>query len=156
MLKPTRLTYVLVGLGLVLVFIFLGYAQILMVSDPHGEATRDLLIGEGRDWRDQSHLATAYGIAWADLIFWLPILLAGSVGVLLARAWGYALWAASGAISVYVNIILWFAERAYVYPSCGPLAYYTFYWGFFVYWGLAVVLYSAVRLGRLRRGKLQS
>jgi len=148
MLKPTPLTYALVVFGLVFVFILLVYAQIMMVSNPQGQATKDLLIGKGGDWRDRSHMASAFGMAWADLLFWFPLLLAGSVGVLLGRAWGYALWATSGAISVYINIVLWFSERAYVYPSFGPLAYYTYYWGFFVYWGLAVVAYSAVRLAR--------
>jgi hypothetical protein len=148
MLKPTLFTYVLVVIGLTLLLILLGYAQVLMVTDPHGEATRDLLIGKGEDWRDQSHFATSYGMAWADLIFWFPLLVIGTVGVLRGRAWGYVLWAASGAISVYINILLWFSEKAYVYPSYGALAYYTYYWGIFVYWGLAVVAYSALRLGR--------
>jgi len=47
---------------------------------------------------------------------------------------------------VYINIIFWFSERAYVYPAQGPLAYYTYYWGFFVYWGVAVVAYAVLRL----------
>jgi hypothetical protein len=37
-------------------------------------------------------------------------------------------------------------EQEYVYPSRGPLAYYTYYWGFFVYWGATVVAYSVLRL----------
>ena len=60
--------------------------------------------------------------------------------------WGYALWGASGAISVYASIVLWFAEREYVYPTVGPLAYFTYIWGFFVYWGLAVIAYTVWRL----------
>lgn len=148
MLKPTRTTYVLLFFGLAFIFILILYAQIMMASDPQGRATKDLLIGDGEEWRDGSHLATAYGIAWADLLFWLPVLLAGSVGVLLGRTWGYALWAASGAISVYISIVFWFSEKAFVYPEVGPLAYYTYYWGFFVYWGVAVIAYSVVRLAR--------
>ncbi len=66
--------------------------------------------------------------------------------MLLGQAWGDALWAASGAISVYVSIILWFTEREYVYPAQGALLYYTVYWGFFVYWGVAALVYAALRL----------
>lgn len=47
---------------------------------------------------------------------------------------------------MYISIILWFTEREYVYPAQGPLLYYTVYWGFFVYWGLAVMVYAALRL----------
>ena len=37
-------------------------------------------------------------------------------------------------------------EKEYVYPSRGALAYYSYYWGFFVYWGLAAVVYAVLRL----------
>jgi uncharacterized membrane-anchored protein YitT (DUF2179 family) len=73
-------------------------------------------------------------------------LVVGSVGVFLGQAWGCGSWAASGGISAYINIILWFSERKYVYPAHGPLLHYTVYWGFFVGWGIAVILYGALRL----------
>ncbi len=41
---------------------------------------------------------------------------------------------------------LWFTDREYVYPAWGPLIYYTIYWGFFVYWGVAVMIYAVLRL----------
>lgn len=41
----------------------------------------------------------------------------------------------------------WFTEKEYVYPSRGPLKYFTYYWGFFVYWGAATLVYSALRVG---------
>jgi len=131
---------VLVIFGLVFVFAVLVYGQILMVSRPHGRKTKDLLIGKGEDWRDKTHFRFSYGGAWADLLFFLPLLLAGSVGVLLGDRWGYILWAVSGGVSAYISIILLFTEKEYVYPHWGPLIYYT------VYWGLIVVIYSMLRL----------
>jgi hypothetical protein len=50
------------------------------------------------------------------------------------------------ALSVYINIILWFQEKEYVYPSRGPLQYYTYYWGNFIYWGVAALLYGIYRI----------
>ena len=147
MIKPTLLTWILVGSGLIYCLLIVGYIQVQILTKPHSRKTKDLLIGKDQEWRDKSHFRFSYGVAWSDLVFWLPLLLAGSIGVVLGRPWGYAFWASSGAISVYISIILWFSEREYVYPSCGPLVYYTYYWGFFVYWGLAVVVYSAARLG---------
>lgn len=35
------------------------------------------------------------------------------------------------------------------YPSRGPLAYCTYYWGFFVVWGAAALAYSTLRLSGL-------
>jgi hypothetical protein len=146
MLQPTLITWILVIFGALLIFLPMLYAQLLMALRPHSQKARDILIGQGEDWRNETHFRMSRGAAWADLVIWLPFLAAGSAGVLLGQAWGYALWAASGAISVYISIILWFSERKYVYPTHGPLLYYTIYWGFFVYWGVVVVVYAVLRL----------
>lgn len=146
MLEPTLTTWILIIFGLVFIFLPMLYVQLRMVLRPNSRKTRDVIIGKGEDWRDKTHFRMSLGAGWADLMIWLPLLAAGSVGVILGQVWGYALWAASGAISVYVNIILWFSEREHVYPACGPLVYYTYFWGFFVYWGVAVVVYTVLRL----------
>ena len=146
MLEPTLITWILVVFGLLFVFLPMLFIQLLMVLRPRSQKTRDICIGKGEDWRDKTHFRMSFGVGWADLVIWLPLLAAGSIGVLMGQVWGYALWAASGAISVYINIILWFSEREYVYPTYGPLVYYTYFWGFFVYWGVAVVVYSVLRL----------
>ena len=146
MLRPTLITRILVILGAVPVFLPTLYAQLLMALRPHSQDAKDLLIGKGEDWRDKTHLRVSWGAGWADLIVWLPLIAAGSIGVLLGQEWGYALWMASGAISLYIKIILWFSEREYIYASYGPLVYYTYFWGFFVYWGVAVVAYGVLRL----------
>ena len=64
----------------------------------------------------------------------------------MGHAWGYTLWGAAGTIALYINIVLWFLEKEYVYPSRGPVAYYTYYWGFFVLWGAAALVYATLRL----------
>ena len=149
-MKPTVVTWILVLFGLALILLPMIYAQGLMLTQPESRKTRDILIGEGEDWRDKTHFRTATGYAWADYIVWFPLLLAGSIGVLRRKRWGYALWLASGSISIYINIVLWFSEREYVLPSQGPLIYYSYYWGFFIYWGIAAVVYSIFRLTKRR------
>lgn len=144
-MEPTLVTWILVIFG-ILIDLPLGYGQLLLIKDPHGQKTKDLVIGKGEDWRDKTHLKFAYGAAWADWLLVFPILIAGSIGVLLGTYWGYMLWISAGSIGLYINIILWFLEREYVYPAWGPLVYYTFYWGFYVYWGLAVLIYGLLRI----------
>ena len=122
------------------------FVQILVVKDPESQKIKDIIIAKGEDYRDKTHLRMSLGMGWADLIIWLPTILLGSIGVILGETWGYALWMTSGAISIYINIILWFSEKEYVYPSVGPLRYYTYIWGFFVIWGLLVMGYSLIRL----------
>ena len=118
-----------------------------MLLQPHSQKTRDLVIGKNEAWRDKTHFKSAYALAWADWIFFLPVLVAGIIGVLLGHTWGYVLFAAAGAISLYINLFLWYFEREYVYPAVGPLAYYTYIWGNFVYWGAAMLIYALLRLG---------
>ncbi|KPJ89297.1 MAG: hypothetical protein AMS17_02510 [Spirochaetes bacterium DG_61] len=146
MLKPSVLTWILVIFGLVFIFVPMVYVQFNVAVNPNSQQTKDMIIGRGEDYRDKTHVRVSYGIALSDLIFWLPLLAAGSIGVILGRIWGYILWGVSGAISVYISIILLFTEREYVYPSVGPLVYYTIFWGFFVYWGVATIAYATLRL----------
>lgn len=144
-LAPTLVTWILIIFGF-LIYVPVIYGQIMLVARPHSQATKDFMIGKGEDWRDRTHFRSTYGFALADLIFFLPILIAGSIGVILGQLWGYALWAAAAAIAVNANIVLWFSEKEYVYPSWGPLAYYTYFWGFFVYWGMITIVYIILRL----------
>jgi hypothetical protein len=121
-------------------------AQLIMLVKPHSQQAKDILVAKGQDWRDRTHFRSALGLAWADWVLVVPLVISGSIGVILGYAWGYVLWSAAGSISLYINIVLWFMEKEYVYPSRGALAYYTYYWGFFVYWGALALAYSAMRL----------
>ncbi len=140
--QPTILTWVLIIFGLVTCLPLL-LAQLVILWNPKGRKAQDILIGKGEEWRDRSHFKTAYGMAAADWLLFFPVLAGGIVGMILAESWGYALFAMAGVISVYINVVLWFAEKEYVFPSKGPLQYYTYYWGNFIYWGLAALFYGA-------------
>jgi hypothetical protein len=117
-----------------------------MLLQPHSQKTKNIMIGKGEDWRDRSHFKSAYALAWADWIFFMPLFMAGIIGVLLGQVWGYALFAVAGAIMLYINVFLWSFEKEYAYPAVGPLAYYTYIWGNFVYWGGATLIYSLLRM----------
>jgi len=144
-MQPTLVTWALVVFGLV-TLTPLVWAQFSMLIRPNSQETKDLLIAKGEDWRDLTHFRLALGAAWADWLFFAPLFLAGSVGVLLGQTWGYVLFGAAGACSLYINIMLWFTEKEHVYPSRGPLKYFTYYWGFFMYWGALALAYSAARI----------
>ena len=144
-IAPTVFTWVLVIFGAV-TLLPLVLAQLVILIKPDSQRAKDILIGRGEDWRDRTHFRSAYGFAWADWMLIVPLGTAGSIGVLLGRPWGYVLWAAAGTMSLYANVVLWFLEKEVVYPSRGPLAYYTYYWGFFVLWGAAALGYAALRL----------
>ncbi len=144
-MQPTLVTWALVVFGVV-TLIPLVLAQLAMLIKPDSRKTRDIIIGKREEWRDTTHFRFGLGAAWADWLLFVPVFVAGSAGVLLGQAWGYVLFGAAGACSLYVNIILWFTEKEYVFPSRGPLRYYTYYWGFFVYWGALALAYSVLRM----------
>jgi len=145
MYQTTTVTWILIVFGLI-TCIPLLLAQLVLLINPKGKRAKDILIGKGEEWRDKSHFKTAYGMAVADWLIFFPLMIIGIVGMSLAKNWGYVMFAVSGAISVYINVILWFAEKEYVYPSKGPLQYYTYYWGNFIYWGAAALFYGVYRI----------
>ena len=121
-------------------------AQLFMLIRPNDQRTKDLIIGKGEDWRDRTHFKSALAFAWADWLVIFPILAAGTIGVLLGYTWGYFAWLALGIVSIYFSIVFWVMEKEYTYPSCGWLAYFTYFWGFVLYWGIASVVYSMMML----------
>lgn len=145
MYQPTLFTWILIAFGLI-TCLPLFIAQLTILLDPKGKKAKDVLIGKDQEWRDPSHFKTAYGAAVADWLVEFPIMISGMIGILLAKSWGYVLFAIAGAIQVYINIILWYSEKEYVYPSQGPLRYYTYYWGNFIYWGIASFVYGIYRI----------
>ncbi len=117
-----------------------------MIMKPHSERAKTLMIGTGEDWRDRSHFKSAYALAIADWCIFIPLFTIGIIGIALAKSWGYVLFGAAGAVQLYINVFLWFFEKEYVYPTQGPLVYYTYFWGNFVYWGTAALVYSVFKL----------
>lgn len=148
MFTPTITTWIIIIFGFITCAPLL-VAQSVILLQPNGQKAKDILIGKGEDWRDKTHFKSAYAFALADWFIFLPAFVAGIIGVLLGEIWGYVLFAVAGAISLYINIFLLFFEREYVYPAVGPLAYYTYVWGNFIYWGAATLVYSLLRLNHI-------
>lgn len=144
-MNPTIITWILAIFGAI-TFIPLLVAQLIMLFKPQSEKAKELIIGKGQEWRDHTHYKSALAFAWADLLLFLPLLIASYIGVFHAQLWGYVLWLALGMISIYFSILFWVMEKEYTFPSCGWLAYYTYYWGFFLYWGIGAVSYSAFQI----------
>ncbi len=145
MYEPTIITWILIVFGVVTCLPLL-IAQIIILIDPRGEKAKDILIGKGEDWRDQTHFKSAYALAVTDWVIYFPLFVLGIGGMFLAYDWGYLLFAVSGSVQLYINTFLWFFEKEYVYPTIGPLKYYTYYWGNFMYWGFAATLYGLLRI----------
>jgi len=142
-MKPTIFTWILAVFGAI-TFLPLMVAQFIMLLKPQSQQAKDLIIGKGKEWRDHTHYRSALAFAWADILVILPLLILSTVGVFSGQLWGYVLWLALGILSIYFSILFWVLEKSYTYSSVGWLAYYTYFWGFFLYWGIGTLVYSMI------------
>jgi hypothetical protein len=145
MIETTVLTWIIAIFGAI-TFLPLFVAQLVMLFNPQGQKAKDLIIGKGADWRDRTHYKSALAFAWADIIIILPLLILGTVLVLNGQEWGYIIWISLGVLSIYFSILFWVMEKEYTYKPAGWLAYYTHFWGFFLYWGLGAIVYSIMQI----------
>jgi hypothetical protein len=145
MIETTIFTWIIAIFGAI-TFLPLLVAQLLMLIKPKSQKAKDLIIGKGEDWRDRTHFKSALAFAWADWIVIFPLLVLSYIGVFSGHLWAYVLWLALGILSIYFSIIFWIMEKEYTYPSSGWLAYYTYYWGFFLYWGIGAVVFSTLQI----------
>jgi len=142
-MKPTIFTWILAVFGAI-TFLPLMMAQLIMLVKPNSQHAKDLIIGKGKEWRDHTHYRSALAFAWADILVILPLLILSSVGVFSGQLWGYTLWLVLGILSIYFSILFWVLEKSYTYSAVGWLAYYTYFWGFFLYWGIGTLVYSII------------
>ena len=142
-MKPTIFTWILAVFGAI-TFLPLMMAQLIMLFKPQSQQAKNLIIGKGKEWRDHTHYRSALAFAWADILVILPLLILSTVGVFSGQLWGYVLWLALGILSIYFSILFWVLEKSYTYSAVGWLAYYTYFWGFFLYWGVGALVYSII------------
>lgn len=141
MIQPTIAAWTIAIFGAITFLPLLG-AQLLMILKPNAQNTKDLIIGKGNDWRDKSHFKYSFAFAWADWLVIFPLFIIGNIGILTGQIWGYFVWLGLGIVSIYFSIIFWVMEKEYSLPACGWFAYYTYFWGFFLYWGIGAIFYS--------------
>ena len=145
MIETTIITWIIAIFGAI-TFLPLFGAQLVMIFKPNSQKAKDLLIGKGEDWRDKTHFKSALAFAWADLIIILPLYALGTISVLNGQLWGYIIWISVGFLSIYFSIIFWVLEKEYTYKSVGWIAYFTYFWGFFLYWGLGAIVFSILQI----------
>ncbi len=140
-MKPTIYTWILAVFGAI-TFLPLLVAQFIMLLKPNSQQAKDLIIGKGKEWRDHTHYRSALAFAWADILVILPLLILSTIGALSGQLWGYTIWLVLGILSIYFSITFWVLEKSYIYSAVGWLVYYTYFWGFFLYWGIGALVYS--------------
>ena len=141
----TALTYVIAVTGLLLMGL-LASLQLIAVIRPRAQWTIDNIYGGDPSATDpKAYFAYNQGWAWADVFFWAPFQIAGSIGMLLGERWGFLLALIASAPFWYasISIFIWDRDLGFRQKTFG---YWVLTWGMWPAFGIAETVYCLVRL----------
>ena len=92
----------------------------------------------------KAYFAFNQGPAWADLLLWAPLQVAGSVGMLLGEQWGFLLALVASVPFWYSAVPLFIWDRDMGFRK-KTVAYWVVTWGMFPAYGVVETGYCMVR-----------
>ena len=141
----TAMTWIVAILGLLIIGL-LGALQAVAVLRPRDEWTIDNVYGGSPEATDPTaYFAFNQGVAWADVFFWAPLQVAGSIGMLLGERWGFLLALAAAVPFVYTAFPMFIWDRDLGFRQ-NTLYYWIVIWGMFPAYGLLEGIYCFARL----------
>ncbi len=144
-MEVTVLTWIVAIVGLVLMAI-LASLQLAAVFSPRGGWTIKNVYGGSPEATDpKAYFAFNQGYAWADAVFWAPLQIAASIGMLLGHRWGFLLALVASVPFWYTAIPIFIWDRDLGFRQ-NTFTYWVFIWGIFPVFGLLQGAYCFVRL----------
>ena len=144
-MEVTLATWIVAVLGLVLMGLLMT-VQAVAVIRPRGAWTIQNVYGGDPESTDpKAYFAFNQGYAWADAVFWGPLQLAGSVGMILGQRWGFLL-ALIGSVPFWytaIPIFIWDRDMGFRQKTFN---YWVIVWGIWPVYGVAEMSYCSVRL----------
>ena len=144
-MEVTIATWVVAVAGLLLIGL-LGAMQLVAVIRPRTSWTIANVYGGDPEATD----ATAYfafnqGLAWADVLLWVPLQVLASIGLLLGYEWGFLLALVASAPWVYTAVPIFIWDRDLGFRGQGAF-YWIVVWAVWPAFGLLQGAYVFVRL----------
>ena len=141
----TPLTWLVAIVGLVMIGL-LGALQLVAVLRPRARWTIDNVYGGEPERTDPTaYFAFNQGMAWADVVLWLPLQVAASAGMLLGQTWGFVLAVAASMPYIYTAFTTFVWDRDLGFRQPG-LFYWVVIWAMWPAFGVVQGLYAASRL----------
>jgi len=144
-MEVTLATWVVALAGLVVMGLLMAL-QVVAVLCPRAQCTIDNVYGGDPAATDpKAYFAFNQGYAWADTLFWGPIQVVASIGMLLGQQWGFLLGLVASVPYAYsaVNIYIWDRDMGFRGETW---TYWVFIWGMFPAFGLIEGIYCFMRL----------
>ncbi|MCP3997116.1 MAG: hypothetical protein GY722_18965 [bacterium] len=136
----------IVAVGGLLLMALLGGLQLVAVLKPRSEWTiENVYGGEPTTTDPKAYFAFNQGYAWADAVFWAPLQIAGSVGMLLGKRWGFLLALMASVPYWYTAIPIFIWDRDMGFRK-NTVMYWVVIWGMFPAYGLVAGGYCLARL----------
>jgi len=101
--------------------------------------------GDPADTDPAAYFAFNQGLAWADVLLWAPLQIAGSVGMLLGERWGFLLALLASVPYWYTAVLFYVWDRDLRFRQ-RTVTYWVLIWGMWPAFGLAESVYCFVRL----------
>ncbi len=120
--------------------------QLIAVLKPHADWTIKNVYGGSPNKTDaKAYFAFNRGFAVADALFWGPLQIAGSIGMLMGERWGFLL-ALIGSVPFWYSAIPFFIWDRDLGFRQNTVTYWIFVWGMFPVFGIVEMVYCFVRL----------
>ncbi|KPK10366.1 MAG: hypothetical protein AMJ68_09420 [Acidithiobacillales bacterium SG8_45] len=144
-METSTYTWVIATIGLVLITILM-LLQFVAILKPRSEWTIKNVYGGNPDSTDsKAYFAFNQGFAYADAIFWGPLQIAGSAGMLMGERWGYLLALIASVPFWYTAIPIFIWDRDMGFRK-NSFTYWVFIWGMFPLFGFVEMVYCFLRL----------
>ena len=141
----TTSTWIIAIAGLVLIGL-LGGLQLVAVVRPRSAWTvKNVYGGEPSATDPTAYFAYNQGYAWADVFFWAPLQVAGSIGMLLGHRWGFVLALAASVPFVYAAVTNFIWDRDLGFRE-STFTYWVIVWAIWPLFGVIEGVYCFVRL----------
>lgn len=143
-MEVTWVTWVVGVAGLLLMGLLMAVQFVAMIH-PRGEwIVKNVYGGDPGSTDPRAYIAFNQGFAWADSIFWGPIQMAGSIGMLLGQRWGFLLALAGSVPFWYSAILIFIWDRDLSFRKNTFIYWVT--WGVFPAFGVLEMVYCVARL----------
>ncbi len=120
--------------------------QFIALLSPRGVWTIKNVYGGSPDSTDpRAYFAFNQGFALADTVFWGPLQITGSIGMLMGERWGFLLALVASVPFWYSAIVffVWDRDMGFRRPT---FSYWVFVWGMFPLFGIIEMVYCFLRL----------
>ncbi len=143
-MEVTVLTWV-VGIAGLLIMGILFSVQLIAVIKPRSDWTiKNVYSSDPSNTDPKAYFAVNQGYAWADVAFWAPIQIVGSVGMLSGYRWGFLMALVGSVPFVYSAITLFIWDRDMGFRK-NTFSYWVT-WGLFPAFGVVEMVYCLARL----------